>query len=331
MGPDRLPARRAFDPTELVPSFAPVSPDDIVGHFLAGRNPRTLRAYDGDLKDFARFVGLDDPRRAVASLLAAGPASANAAVLRYRVAMEEKGLSPATVGRRLAAVRSVVKLARTLGQIVWTIEIQSPKVETYRDTRGPGRDGVRSIVGGLKSGGSAVRVRDLAIVRLLYDLALRRGELVALDLEDVEIEGTPPRPVSLWARGKGRGSKERFTLPDGTILALMGWLEIRGPEPGPLFLRLDPAVKYTGESGRLTDRSVGRLVGRAGVRAGLDRKVRAHGLRHAAITSALDQTSDVTKVQRFSRHKDLRTLGIYDDRRQDFAGQIARGISDDLD
>jgi site-specific recombinase XerC len=50
---------------------------------------------------------------------------------------------------------------------------------------------------------------------LLYDLALRRGEVVALDVEDLEMVGDPPRPGCVWVMGKGRGDKQRLTLPDG--------------------------------------------------------------------------------------------------------------------
>jgi len=56
--------------------------------------------------------------------------------------------------------------------------------------------------------------------------------------------------------------------------------------------------------------------------------VRPHGLRHAAITHALDVTGgDVRRVQKFSRHRDLRTLTVYDDNRQDIAGQVAAMVA----
>lgn len=52
--------------------------------------------------------------------------------------------------------------------------------------------------------------------------------------------------------------------------------------------------------------------------------VRPHGLRHSAITEALDLTGDVRKVQRFSRHKNLAVLMVYDDNRRDLGGEVAR-------
>jgi integrase len=68
-------------------------------------------------------------------------------------------------------------------------------------------------------------------------------------------------------------------------------------------------------------------VGELASKAGLSR-VSPHGLRHAAITEALDLTGgDVRAVQRFSRHRDVRVLNIYDDCREDLAGQVARLVA----
>jgi integrase/recombinase XerC len=55
--------------------------------------------------------------------------------------------------------------------------------------------------------------------------------------------------------------------------------------------------------------------------------VRPHGLRHAAITAALDAGLDVRRVAKFSRHRDLRTLTVYDDNRQDLAGVVAAVVA----
>jgi integrase/recombinase XerC len=130
---------------ELVP-IRPAQPPtsrqvDLVEAFLSGRNPRTLRAYGQDLDDFARFSGSFDRKAAVESLLSAGHGDANAWALGYRNDLVARELSPATVSRRLAALRSVVKLARTFGRVAWSLDVEVPKPEKYRDTRGPGQDG----------------------------------------------------------------------------------------------------------------------------------------------------------------------------------------------
>jgi integrase/recombinase XerC len=167
-------------------------------------------------------------------------------------------------------------------------------------------------------------VRDLAIVRLLHDLGLRRGELVALDLADLDLEA---EAATVAVVGKGRTEKDRLTLPDPTVDALATWMATRGLRPGPLFIRLDPVAEGPD---RLTGRGVFLIVRDLGRKAGLAKPVRPHGLRHEAITRALDKTNgDVRTVQRFSRHADTRTVLLYDDRRRDLAGDVAKLVAGD--
>jgi len=289
----------------------------VVETFLSGRTPRTLEAYGQDLQDFARHLGAKSSEEAVNRLLANGKGAANAAAHAYRGDLVAHGLAPSTVNRRLAALRSLVKLARLFNLVDFTLDVESVKSKPYRDTKGPGRIGVRLLLNELDRRSDAKAKRDRSLVRLLYDLGLRRGEAVALDLEDVDLKaGT----VSIL--GKGRTEKETLTLPDPTKSALESWLSVRGDKEGPLFVNFDRAGKGT----RLTGRSVARILEDLGESVGL--KVRPHGLRHAAITEALDRTNgNVRAVQRFSRHRDARVLGLYDDNRQDLGGEVARLVA----
>ena len=298
----------------------------IVETFLAGRTPRTLEAYRQDLEDFARFTGAASAEDALRHFLAQGKGEAEVVAHSYRAALLERGLSPSTVNRRLAALRSVVKLSRLLGLADFFLEVPSVKSQPYRDTRGPGRDGVRRLLAHLARRAINPRLRmkatrDRTIIRVLYDLALRRGEATALDLEDVNIEaGT----ISILA--KGRTEKEALTLPEPTKTALVEWLAVRGTEPGPLFLNVDCARKGK----RLTGRSVAQMLAKLGARVGVP--VRPHGLRHAAITDALDGTNgNIRVVQRFSRHRNVQTVTRYDDNRRDLAAQVARLVAERLD
>ena len=69
------------------------------------------------------------------------------------------------------------------------------------------------------------------------------------------------------------------------------------------------------------------MVRQLGERAGI--RARPHGLRHAAVTAALDAfAGDVRKVAKFSRHRDLNTLTRYDDARRDDAGEVSRRLAD---
>lgn len=299
--------------------LGPRMPVDPLEAWLAGRSPRTLRAYASDLSDFARFTGAESPSAAVGLLLALSQGDANAAALAYRASMIERGLSAATVARRLGALRSLVKLARTIGRVSWALDVESPHVERLRDVAGPGAAGWRAMLATLEmSPDSALTRRDRAIVRLLHDRGLRRLEVISLDVADVDLS---PESPGVTVIGKGRTARERLTVNEPTRLALVAWLEARGSEPGPLFVRLDRAA-ITPD--RLTGEAVRQLVARLGRRAGLG-VVRPHGLRHAAITQALDATAgDVRSVAVFSRHRDVQTVMIYDDRRRDVGGEITR-------
>lgn len=308
-----------------------IGPQDVAKAFLEGRNEHTRKAYDRDLRDFAEFLGLPSAGPALAALILAGKGPAHSMGIAFRTHLQARGLSPATIGRRLAALRSAVKLAGQLGQVDWELSIPAPQSEAYRDTSGPGEAGWRSVREAAKADageGDPTAVRDLAIVRLLHDLALRRGEVCKLDLGDVDHDDLGV-PMAIWILGKKRTQKERLSLARPTAESLAAWILLRGGHPGPLFVRLDPGASASRDQ-RITGRSIHRKVGRLGERAGLRKKLRPHGLRHEAITEALDRTNgDVRKVQRFSRHKDLRTLTVYDDKRRDGAGEVSRLIADD--
>ncbi|MCP4571870.1 MAG: tyrosine-type recombinase/integrase [bacterium] len=289
----------------------------LVEAFLSGRNERTLRAYNGDLRDFAKFADAADVPTAAALLLGRGHGSANALALFYRSGLFDRGFAPATINRRLAALRALVKMARTLGFVTWSLEVESVKARSYRDTRGPGPRGVRAILGTLDGDTRPKALRDRAVLRLLYDCGLRRGEVVGLDVGDLDLEGD-----RVFVLGKGRTGREPVTLPAPTTEALTAWLTAHPTGEGPLFVNFDRA----GKGSRLTGRSVGRLVAALGARVGLE--VRPHGLRHTAITEALEATGgDVRRVARFSRHADIRVLSLYDDNREDLGGEVARLVA----
>jgi integrase/recombinase XerC len=295
------------------------NPRELFELFFAGRNPRTLAAYQADLEDFRAFVKAPDLNAAGFELFHRGHGPANGLALSYRAHMVERRLQPATINRRLAALRSFTKLANTVGAIGWELSVENVKSQKYRDTRGPGRRSFDAMLALSFANDGAKGVRDTAILRLLHDMALRRGEVVALDLEDLRLD-----EERLFILGKGRTEKEPLTIPAKTKAALEAWLVIRGMEPGPLFTSLDRAKKG---SGRLTGAGVYAIVSKLGHRVGV--KTRPHGLRHLAITEGLDRTQgDIRAVQRFSRHKDVRVLSAYDDNREDLGGRVASLVAD---
>src|SRR3954471_18615939 len=174
--------------------------------------------------------------------------------------MIERGLPATTINRRLAALRSLVKLANTLGLVSWTLLAQSVEngpVPPYGNTRGPDRDGFRAMLDAAGAQPGPKGLRDVTLLRLLHDLGLRRSEAVRLDIEDVDLPGNR---ISILSRG--RLWKEPVTLPEPTRAALAAWLEARGFEPGPLFVNFDRA----GKGHRLTGTAVYHIVGWLGAK-----------------------------------------------------------------
>jgi integrase/recombinase XerC len=301
--------------------------DDLLARYLTRRKASTVEAYRKDVAHFAAWLGLP-LRDAVARLLACDQGQANRLVDHYaahmratapaaRSASSAARMSPATVNRRLAAIRSLVKMARLHGMVTWTVDVEGERVEAYRDTRGPGRPVVRRMVDRLDDAEGPHRpkaARDRALLRLMWDLGLRRGELVELDLAHLD-DGR------LSVLGKGRDERAWLDLPDETAEALDLWLVHRGEEPGPLFTSVGKGgrVKLT----RIAGTDVYRAVVARGAAAGA--RVRPHGVRHSAITSILEASGGDRRLgQTFARHRDGRVTDRYDDARANLAGKAGR-------
>ena len=275
----------------------------LVRIFLSNKSERTIAAYKKDLADFARFLGIGDGNldHTARKFLVAGRGGANALAAEYQGTYGEQKILPATINRRLTALRSMVEQAATLGLVGWELKIKGPKSRSYRDTTGPGTRNVRRMLGLVHCRQDAKGLRDFAILRLLYDLALRRGEVVSLDFDDVALETGSVRIL-----GKGMTEKEILTLPQPTVEALRSWLEVRGSDEGALFTNFDRA----GKGERLTGTAVYQIVRKLGRELGI--KTRPHGIRHSSISTCVAQFP-LTDVQRFSRHKKLETVAIYVD------------------
>jgi integrase/recombinase XerC len=163
-------------------------------------------------------------------------------------------------------------------------------------------------------------VRDVALVRVMYDLALRRGEVCRLNVTDFWVEA-----ARLMIIGKGESEAMPVAVPLATREALQTWLTLRGKEPGPLFVTFDTSRRNAGR-GRLTGSGVWSIVRSLGKAANLN--VWPHGLRHSSVTQALNATNgDLRRVQRFSRHRDIRTLMLYDDNRRALSEDVAELVS----
>ena len=290
------------------PPPAPVSTHrPLVDAWLEGKALTTQRAYAADVEHFTRWYGpADGPTDAlIERFLSSSGGEANAVALAYRNAMLTSGLASATVSRRLAALKSLVKLARQLGRIVWAIEVSKPKSEPRFDRSGPDDAARKRLWRSLAKGDSRRQRRDRAVFALLFDLALRRNEVVSLALADVDLQ----LGVVAVLR-KGKRERVKLRLPAATRRELEAWCAVRGAEPGPLFSRTD----RPGATEALSGEAVRLLVRRAGRAAGLAGPVRPHGMRHAALTHGADLGKPLLDLQAYGGHAKTETTVAYIDR-----------------
>lgn len=270
--------------------------DAFLAYALAeqGLAARTVEAYKRDLDDFARFLhgrGIARPE-----------AVTRAAVTVYLVALRRRGLAPATVKRRAAAVRSFFhylvreelleqdptvdlgapKLPRRLPNVLTVDEVD--RLLAAPDPKTPGG------------------LRDRAMLELMYASGLRVSEAVGLNLGDVDLAAELVRCV-------GKGNKERV-VPVGSraVAALLAYQ--RGGRSA-LARRRPGQALFLSRRGRLTRQGCWKLLKQYAARAGITRRLTPHVLRHSFATHLLERGADLRAVQEMLGHASIGTTQIY--------------------
>lgn len=226
-------------------------------------------------------------------------------LLRSFVAwLHDHQYAKSTIARRLAAVRSFGKFLCRQGVL------QSNPAQSLRGPRQEKKlphfltvADVQKLLAAPPDTDWAGR-RDRAILETLYSAGVRVSELVGLDILDADLNDGV-----ITVRGKGK--KERLALlgPEAKA-AISRWLDDRAE----LLERTDketPAVFLNKAGGRLTTRSVGRMLEKHLRTAGLDPRTSPHTLRHSFATHMLDAGADIRGVQELLGHKSLNTTQVY--------------------
>jgi integrase/recombinase XerC len=300
---------------------------DILAQLLADRrSPNTRRAYEYDLTQFFRAVAASDPRPEVlAAFLQLPRAEAIALVLDYKASLLDKGCSEARVNRALAAIKALARFAEALEQCPWNLEaVPGEKVRSYRDTSGISREEYKKILATCDR--QTLRgKRDYALLRLLWDNALRREE-TRCAIADFDATAR-----TLCIIGKGKGTQiETISLSESTTVAIVQWLAARDEvkPTDPLWIALD-SVHY---GHRLTGDGLYKIVRKLAAQAGIEKRFGTHRVRHSSLTDALDRTGgDVRRVQKLSRHANIQTLMIYDDNRQNHQAEVTALLAEGMD
>lgn len=288
--------------------------DQLVAGFLSvqanerGVSPHTIRAYRRDLTEFAAF--LRRPPGKATSIARVEHTDIRA----YLGELYARGLSKTSAARSLAAIRSWFRWLARAGHVDKNPAalVSTPKLPKHLP-RVPSIEQMNSLVESSGEGG-AWPERDRVIFELLYGCGIRNAELAGMNLEDIQ-----------WAREavliRGKGRKERYVpLGDAAAEAIRAYLPSRlaklaanhqQPRRGtgmPHALLVNLQGKG---SGRLTTRSIGRIVKRIALAKGLPAEIHPHTLRHAFGAHLLQEGADLRAIQELLGHARLSTTERY--------------------
>jgi len=260
-------------------------------HLATNRAAQTVKAYATDLAQFAEVCEQAGVR---------SPDEVRPEHVR-RFLRSFSNAKASTPARKLYAVRSFYRFLRSRGLVEKdpTLEVEAP-IRRERLPKALTAKQAAQVVEGVE-GGDPLTLRDRAALELLYGAGLRVQELCNLNLLDLDIAGASCRVL-------GKGSKERIAVFGRAAAQALSEYLARG-RPKLLATRDEAALFINSKGGRLTVRSVHRMVRRVAEKAGL--RAGPHTLRHSFATHLLDGGADLRSVQELLGHARIQTTQVY--------------------
>jgi integrase/recombinase XerC len=278
--------------------------DDFLRH-LRERNAsaHTIKAYTGDLDNFAAYIGSRGWEKID-----------HFAIRGFLSHLYDKGLSKTSIARALAAVRSLYRWLAQEGVVEQNPAklVSTPRLPK-KLPRVPTIEEMNSVLDGKMPEVASFPERDRLMLELLYGCGIRNSELVGINLDDISLSNE-----AILIRGKGK--KERYVPFGGSALAALAvylpWRQqllatLRNTGKTTMPAKGMPALLVNQRGGRLTTRSVGRIVKRIAVAKGLSPEVHPHTLRHAFGTHMLEEGADLRAIQELLGHERLATTERY--------------------
>jgi integrase/recombinase XerC len=257
-------------------------------------SPHTIKGYAKDLEVFAAYIGASDWK-----------SIDHVRIRGFLSHLYERRLSKPSVARALAAVRSLYRWLGRQGVVVQNPAalVSTPKLPK-KLPRVPTIEEMNSVFNGNLPETCPFPERDQLMLELLYGCGIRNSELTGINLEDVSVANGV-----ILIRGKGK--KERY-VPFGESArdALTRYLPVRQKLLADK-RKATPALLINQRGGRLTTRSVGRIVKKIAIARGLSPDVHPHTLRHAFGTHMLEEGADLRAIQELLGHERLSTTQRY--------------------
>jgi integrase/recombinase XerC len=268
---------------------------DFIRH-LRERNAslHTVKAYSRDLSLFAAYAGSRGWKQID-----------HIAVRGFLSQLYETGLSKTSVARALAAVRSLYRWLAREGVVEQNPAklVATPKLPK-KLPRVPTIEEMNSVIDGEMPEAAAFPERDRLMLELLYGCGIRNSELTGINLDDIRLSAE-----AILIRGKGK--KERYVpFGDSVKAGLAAYLPERLKVLGDTS-KHTPALLINRRGGRLTTRSVGRIIKKIAVAKGLSPDIHPHTLRHAFGTHMLEEGADLRAIQELLGHERLATTQRY--------------------
>lgn len=272
-----------------------IAAQDFLRHLRESNSSvHTIKAYSGDLALFCQCLGPGD----LATI-------DHIAVRRFLAQLYDKGLSKTSVARALAAVRSLFRWLAQQGIVEQNPAklVSTPKLPK-KLPRVPTIEEMNAVIDGEMPEAAAFPERDRLMFELLYGCGIRNSELTGIDLDDIGMSAG-----AILIRGKGK--KERYVpFGESAKVALAAYV----PERAKMLQtthKTATALLINRRGGRLTSRSVGRIIKKIAVAKGLSPDVHPHTLRHAFGTHMLEEGADLRAIQELLGHQRLATTQRY--------------------
>jgi integrase/recombinase XerD len=279
--------------------------DAFIAHLQAERShsPNTISAYRNDLLQFSDYLEVQAARQGVTGF-------AIATIDRERLGgyflhLRERGYSPASIARKMAALRALFQYLRRQGEVpgdptagIGSPEVKKPLPKTVDD------GDVQTLLRHCQSRATPEGQRDYAMLRLLNATGMRVGELVMVDVSDLDFAGRRVRAV-------GRGNRQRFLpLDESTLEVVRSYVE--GARPYLVRNSPEQAALIVNQRGQRLTRQGFWLIMKSLVKdAGLPPAITPHMLRHSFATHQIGEGLGLEELRQLLGHASIATTQVY--------------------